>query len=351
VFGSNSLLVWAGFAGEETNDGAIFDIMTKTWHKFQQPEGEKLRPRSVCVAGTLHDGSVVVFGGEVNPSDRGHEGAGGFCEDVLLIQPKPDRSVKFVQDCNPVSSSTSPGPCGWAGGDAAGNSLFVFGGLTGDDTNPKRLGGLWKLTLSPSSHSQAATTASSSSSSVMNNALLGMLCLVSFGAQYSADAFSIPSSPLMKYPSHELQRLPHLSSFHNLSQLTSCSLAQLREGYTSSAVLQALPGWAEVLLADGAVPMVPALVVNVALFAALSSQLFRMLTPAGFTNALLLGTGLWTTLGWKGWLYCVLYLFLGQVVTKIRFAEKEVSIFTSSFCGFLLLFEIYLLTQNLFDFS
>jgi len=48
-----------------------------------------------------------------------------------------------------------------------------------------------------------------------------------------------------------------------------------------------------------------------------------MLTPPGFANAFILGTGLWATLGWRGWSLCVLYLFLGQAVTKVRFAEKE----------------------------
>jgi len=48
-----------------------------------------------------------------------------------------------------------------------------------------------------------------------------------------------------------------------------------------------------------------------------------MLTPEGFFHALALGTGLWTTLGWKGWTTCVLYLFLGSTVTKVKFKEKQ----------------------------
>jgi uncharacterized membrane protein len=32
---------------------------------------------------------------------------------------------------------------------------------------------------------------------------------------------------------------------------------------------------------------------------------------------------LWNTLGWRGWTLCVLYLFLGSAVTKVKFAEKE----------------------------
>lgn len=48
-----------------------------------------------------------------------------------------------------------------------------------------------------------------------------------------------------------------------------------------------------------------------------------MLTPEGFAHSLALGTMLWTTLGWRGWTVCVLYLFLGQLVTKVGFDEKE----------------------------
>lgn len=74
---------------------------------------------------------------------------------------------------------------------------------------------------------------------------------------------------------------------------------------------------------EGNVPFVYSLGINGVLFAILRSKLLSALTPAGFMHALALGTMLWTTLGWRGWSYCVLYLVLGQVVTKIRFADKQ----------------------------
>lgn len=74
---------------------------------------------------------------------------------------------------------------------------------------------------------------------------------------------------------------------------------------------------------SGNVPFLQAFGLNALLFGALSSKLKTMLTPAGFAHALALGTLLWTTLGWKGWSLCVLYLFLGQLVTKVKFADKE----------------------------
>ena len=44
------------------------------------------RPRSVCASMAMPD-ALLLFGGEVSPSDRGHEGAGGFAGDLLAIDP------------------------------------------------------------------------------------------------------------------------------------------------------------------------------------------------------------------------------------------------------------------------
>jgi uncharacterized protein (TIGR00297 family) len=74
---------------------------------------------------------------------------------------------------------------------------------------------------------------------------------------------------------------------------------------------------------QGNVPFVQALGVNAFLFTLLNSKLRTMLTPTGFAHSFALGTLLWTTLGWRGWTFCVVYLFLGQLVTKVKYAEKE----------------------------
>jgi hypothetical protein len=73
----------------------------------------------------------------------------------------------------------------------------------------------------------------------------------------------------------------------------------------------------------GNVPVWQAFGLNAFLFVVLRSKLLTVLTPTGYYHALALGTGLWTTLGWRGWTMCVAYLFLGSAVTKVRFAEKE----------------------------
>mmetsp|Transcript_10988 Transcript_10988/g.32539 ORF Transcript_10988/g.32539 Transcript_10988/m.32539 type:complete len:354 (-) Transcript_10988:246-1307(-) len=74
---------------------------------------------------------------------------------------------------------------------------------------------------------------------------------------------------------------------------------------------------------EGSVPLYQAFGLNAVLFGLLSSKLKKMLTPEGFAHSVALGTLLWTTLGWRGWSLCVLYLFLGQAVTKVKFEEKQ----------------------------
>lgn len=80
---------------------------------------------------------------------------------------------------------------------------------------------------------------------------------------------------------------------------------------------------ASVFRFSGQVPLPQAFGINLVLFFLARGKLLSALTPAGYVHAMALGTMLWTTLGWRGWTYCVLYLFLGQIVTKIGFKDKE----------------------------
>ena len=48
-----------------------------------------------------------------------------------------------------------------------------------------------------------------------------------------------------------------------------------------------------------------------------------LLTPAGWMHAALLGTLLWGSLGWRGWLAVVLYLLLGSLVTRLGLRQKQ----------------------------
>ena len=64
-----------------------------------------------------------------------------------------------------------------------------------------------------------------------------------------------------------------------------------------------------------------ALVLNAVLIA--WAQRFPLLTKAGWCHAGILGTVLWGSLAWRGWLAVVAYLALGSLVTKLGFARKQ----------------------------
>lgn len=64
-----------------------------------------------------------------------------------------------------------------------------------------------------------------------------------------------------------------------------------------------------------------ALLINAALIGL--AQRLPLLTRAGWVHAGVLGTLLWGTLGWRGWLAVVAYLGLGSLVTKLGFRRKR----------------------------
>ena len=76
------LWVIAGFSGQENNDIHRFDIASKTWHTDSK-WSEGFRPRSVAGHCTFDD-KILIFGGEVDPSGLGHDGAGSFACDTVL---------------------------------------------------------------------------------------------------------------------------------------------------------------------------------------------------------------------------------------------------------------------------
>ena len=48
-----------------------------------------------------------------------------------------------------------------------------------------------------------------------------------------------------------------------------------------------------------------------------------LLTRGGLFHSWALGVILWSTLGWRGWSTCVLFLLAGSAVTKVKKAKKE----------------------------
>ena len=49
----------------------------------------------------------------------------------------------------------------------------------------------------------------------------------------------------------------------------------------------------------------------------------KLLTPAGYLHAWILGVILWGTLGWRGYVVMLFYFLVGSAVTKIGMADKE----------------------------
>jgi hypothetical protein len=151
TFSSGKMLgVVAGFCGEESNDGHCFHLDSQKWDVALMPQLENLRPRSVCVSGSMPStGLSVIFGGEVDPSANGHEGAGDFENDIVLLD---ESSGKYLGStaCDKTSSDPWPETRGWSDGASRddGNGmgqLFLFGGLAGNDASPLRLDDLWRL--------------------------------------------------------------------------------------------------------------------------------------------------------------------------------------------------------------
>ena len=88
---------------------------------------------AACVSGRL-----VVVGGELEPSARGHAGAGNFSDLAT--------SLSLGAGVRVEAEVRGPSARGWsAGGVWRGDTerMVVVAGLTGDDNNPVRLMDVW----------------------------------------------------------------------------------------------------------------------------------------------------------------------------------------------------------------
>ena len=80
-----ALYVIAGFSGEEARDVYRYEIASRTWTQLKDFP-EQIAARSVTAGATVPNLDMIcVFGGELEPSARGHEGAGNFSGDVLCV--------------------------------------------------------------------------------------------------------------------------------------------------------------------------------------------------------------------------------------------------------------------------
>jgi len=144
------LFLVGGFAGKEMDDIYIYDLKSKVWNYLKDvtlPD-----PRSVCISAEMQIAGkgnyIAIFGGEISESSKGHEGAGGFSNKLILIN-EETLEVTIADPKN--DESGMPLQRGWSSGCSLPNNknqLAVFGGLSGNDDDPKRLGDLWICTIS-----------------------------------------------------------------------------------------------------------------------------------------------------------------------------------------------------------
>ncbi|XP_033736506.1 nitrile-specifier protein 5-like [Pecten maximus] len=118
------LFVVAGFAGKETSDVYKYDTDSKTWSKLALDK--ELPPRSVFGITSMST-FIIVWFGEVDPSDQGHLGAGGFSKDGYMMDTCSKAGWELIS-----SSGETPEARGWMQvapcqlNDT--NGVFLFGG-------------------------------------------------------------------------------------------------------------------------------------------------------------------------------------------------------------------------------
>lgn len=141
---SGKIWVVYGFSGEELDDVHCFNHTTEEW-TLVEATGDKPSPRSVFSA-TIIGKHVILYGGEIDPSDLGHLGAGKFSDQVFAL----DTETYVWKKLEVVAESVdeNPGPRGWcafsAGKLDGKDGLLVYGGNS--PTND-RLGDIFFLTV------------------------------------------------------------------------------------------------------------------------------------------------------------------------------------------------------------
>lgn len=121
--------IWVvyGFSGVEQDDVHSFDLVKQEWAEAETG-GDKPLARSVCSTIGI-DKYIFVYGGEVDPSDLGHLGAGMFSGELYVL----DTEMLTWKKWDDVEKSGAhPGPRGWcafAPGERDGEvGLLVYGG-------------------------------------------------------------------------------------------------------------------------------------------------------------------------------------------------------------------------------
>ncbi|KAG0562777.1 hypothetical protein KC19_9G170600 [Ceratodon purpureus] len=116
----NHVWVIFGFCGHELSDIHRFDLDQQTWEDVHC-SGDTPTGRSVFGTATIGN-KILLFGGEVDPSDQGHMGAGAFSNELLVL----DTDSQTWSRATPTGAD--PGARGWYAAASFGNNMLVYGG-------------------------------------------------------------------------------------------------------------------------------------------------------------------------------------------------------------------------------
>jgi len=124
----NKLYLHAGFSGKELSDFWVFDLDKLIWNELK-PIGDIPSARSVhCLLPLKNGKHLFCFGGEKEPSTKGHEGSGLYHYDSFIysIENNEWKELKPIGDI--------PSARGWfAATEIKDNNICIFGGFTGKD--------------------------------------------------------------------------------------------------------------------------------------------------------------------------------------------------------------------------
>ncbi|OWF37075.1 nitrile-specifier protein 5-like [Mizuhopecten yessoensis] len=125
----NDVFVVGGFAGREMNDVHRYDTVNKTWSRLMTDK--ELPPRSVFGITSIST-FILVWFGEVDPSDLGHSGAGGFSKDGYVMNTVSKTGWELMTCASETPEARgwmNVSPCNWNGRDG----MFLFGGNNVDN--------------------------------------------------------------------------------------------------------------------------------------------------------------------------------------------------------------------------
>ena len=138
---ADKLFVIEGSTGKEEGDVHMFDLTQQKWQEVTG--GMPLPARSVFACGLVPQvcnecGTessdktsqwIMVFGGEVDPSDLGHEGAGDYVDEAFALYPaKPHLGWHKMQ-----VQGAAPPPRAWLASTWCDGGVALHGGNAPDN--------------------------------------------------------------------------------------------------------------------------------------------------------------------------------------------------------------------------